>query len=79
MRLTWARPELLRRVQNPDRLEQQKLTDPDVLLGLLDTLFLPNPLPFEPTITIDSTFLVPAEVASQIIEHYALPVRAGEG
>ncbi|HVA23943.1 MAG TPA: shikimate kinase [Chloroflexota bacterium] len=72
VQLVCDRPELMARVQNPDRLEQDKLTDPEVLSNLLSTYDMFKALPFEPLLRIDSTRLSAGQVAAQIAEHYSL-------
>lgn len=74
VQLTCTREELFKRVQNESRREQGKLTDPRVLARMLDRSDLFATLPFEPHLRIDSTQLLPAEVATQIAAHYSLPL-----
>ncbi|MBV8083194.1 MAG: AAA family ATPase [Chloroflexi bacterium] len=73
VRLTCSLEELFRRVQYPERVAQDKLTDPTVLAELIEIRYSAYPLPFEPTLTIDSTALAPNEVAEQVARHYSLP------
>lgn len=74
VQLMCAREELLRRVQSDARRARGKLTDPEVMMGLMDQYDLFATIPCEPTLRIDSTNLSPTEVAMQIATHYGLPL-----
>jgi len=76
--LVCDREVLLKRVQSETRSAYGKLTDPLVMADLLDRFDYATPLPFEPTLLIDSTHLAPTEVAAQIVKHYDLPLVAAE-
>jgi hypothetical protein len=71
VQLACDRGELLGRVQSESRRALDKLTDPQRLMAEFD---LDVTLPFEPHLRIDSTHLAPAEVARQIVSHFALPL-----
>jgi hypothetical protein len=58
------------------RKDYEKLTDPNVLVDLMERFDLYATLPFEPTLRIDSTHIVPKDVGAQIAAHYSLPRRS---
>jgi tRNA uridine 5-carbamoylmethylation protein Kti12 len=66
----------LTRIASQSRRAESKPTDPDVILRLFENKDPFARLPFEPNLTLDTTQLLPGDVASQIVEHYALPVKS---
>ena len=77
VRLTCEHGIWLARVPNESRRVEGKLTDTDRVLGLFHGGDPFAVMPFEPTLTLDTTHLSPAEAAAQIVDHYALPVIDG--
>jgi hypothetical protein len=77
--LTCARGELLARVAGESRRAYGKLCDPLAVGALLDRHDLTAPVPFAPSLRLDTTAVPPAEVAGRIAAHYALPRLAREG
>ena len=69
VQLVCDRRELLIRVQREERLEQRKLTDPQVLIEMYDLTAM---LPFEPQLYLDVTSIPPDEAAHQIAKHFQL-------
>lgn len=65
------REELLRRVQQGERLAQKKLTAPQMLVELYN---LTATLSFEPQLRLDVTTMPPAETALKIVGHLRLDV-----
>jgi hypothetical protein len=76
VRLTCEREVWLARMPNESRQLEHKLTDPDRALGLFKGGDPFAVMPIEPTVTLDTTHLLPADAAMQIVEHYGLPVRS---
>ncbi len=75
VQLTCARDELLARVADESRRAYRKLTDPAGAARLLDHANLLAPVPFATSLPIDTTHVLPAEAATQIVSHYSLPHR----
>jgi shikimate kinase len=73
VRLVCETDVLLARVGHDERRALGKLTDPEILRGLLEGSHRPRPLPFGESLTIDTTDLVPAEAADQIADYFRLP------
>lgn len=71
VQLTCDHEELIRRMQSESRQAMSKLTDPNVLVDQYDVTAT---LPFEPHLHIDTTRMLPGEVATLIARHFALPV-----
>ncbi|MDQ3702328.1 MAG: AAA family ATPase [Chloroflexota bacterium] len=72
VQLVCARESLLSRVGAESRRGFGKLSDADTLRGLLSQHDLISPVPFAPSLQIDTTDLPPAEAAAQIVAHYGL-------
>ena len=64
--------ELKARIGNESRIRIGKLTDPGSIDGSLSRYDLRSPYPGRESLMIDTTDLVPAEAAEQIIEHFGL-------
>jgi hypothetical protein len=60
------------RVRTDGRADRGKLADVSKLTELMQRMDLVTPIPGRESLRIDNTQLAPAEVARQIIEHYAL-------
>src|SRR5262249_16535252 len=65
VRLTCERDEWLRRLQSASRRDLHKITDPTIVLDLLERFDLFAALPFEPGLTVDTTSLSPDRAAAQ--------------
>src|SRR5215212_1980659 len=74
VQLACQRDVLLTRIASESRLAESKPTDPGLILRLFESKDPFASLPFEPLLTLDTTHLLPADAAAQIVEHYALPV-----
>ena len=74
VRLVCDRDEWLARVPNDSRRVEGKLLDPDRVVGLFNGRDPFSAMPMEPTLTLDTTGLPPAEAAAQIAAHYGLPL-----
>lgn len=74
VKLTCEREVWLARLQDPARAPLRKITDPAIVLGLLEQFDLHATAPFTPHLTIDTTTLSAAEVARQIAAHAGLPL-----
>lgn len=73
VRLVCAPEVLLSRVGAESRGGFGKVNDSGTLQGLLDQHDLLSPVPFAPSLRLDTTDLPPAEAATQIVAHYGLP------
>ena len=74
VRLVCDREVWLARVPNESRRHEGKLLDPDRAVGLFNGEDPFSIMPIEPTLTLDTTRLPPAEAAAQIVAHYGLPL-----
>jgi hypothetical protein len=74
VRLTCDRDVWLARVPNESRRAQDKLTDPVQAIGLFKGRDPFAAMPMEPTLTIDTTRIMPADAAVQIATYYGLPL-----
>ena len=74
VQLTCHRDVWLTRIASESRQADSKPTDPDLVLCLFENKDPFARLPFEPLLTLDTTHLLPADAAAQIVAHYALPV-----
>ena len=72
VQLVCARESLLSRVGAESRRGFGKLTDAAKLQGLLARYDLLSPVPFAPSLRLDTTDLPPAAAAAQIVAHYGL-------
>jgi tRNA uridine 5-carbamoylmethylation protein Kti12 len=79
VQLTCQRDVWLTRIASESRVIESKPTDPEVILRLFDNKDPFARLPFEPLQTLDTTHLLPAQAAAQIVDHYALPSRSKVG
>lgn len=68
VQLACEREEWLARVRSPERAPQ-KITDPQILFGLMERADLFSAMPFEPHLRIDTTGRAPSDVASEIAGH----------
>lgn len=73
VRLTCDRDVWLKRLQDPSRAPLRKITDPSIVLGLLERFDLFATMPFEPRLTIDTTPLSPTEAAARIAAEAGVP------
>jgi predicted kinase len=73
VRLSCAREELERRLQQPGRAAAGKLAALETLRELLESQDLFSPVPGRESLEVDNTSLAPEEVAALIISHYHLP------
>jgi|GEM_PF-4779610 len=64
--LTAKKRALLERVAQPDRTATRKLSDPKILEAMLQQYDMENPYPYQTSTTINTTHLLPQEVADQI-------------
>lgn len=68
VQLTCERDEWLARLRSPER-GPQKITDPQIVFGLMERTDLFSSMPFEPHLTIDTTGRLPSDVAQEIADH----------
>ncbi|MFN8635094.1 MAG: AAA family ATPase [Chloroflexota bacterium] len=73
VRLVCEREVWLSRVPNESRRLEGKLTDADRAAAMFEDRDPFAWMPFEPTLTLDTTHLPPADAAAQIVTHHALP------
>jgi hypothetical protein len=76
VQLACQRDVWLTRIASESRQAESKPTDPDLIMRLFENKDPFARLPFEPLLTLDTTQLLPADAAAQIVEHYELPVRS---
>jgi tRNA uridine 5-carbamoylmethylation protein Kti12 len=77
VQLTCAYDAWLTRIASEARQTEGKPTDPDLVLRLFAQKDPFARLPFEPTLTLDTTHLVPAQTAAQIVDFFELPIGPG--
>jgi hypothetical protein len=73
VQLTCAHDEWLRRIEGESRHALNKLVDPQAALALAERVDLFARVPFQPSLSIDSTSLLPTTVAMRIADYFNLP------
>lgn len=79
VQLLCDRGVLLQRVVAEHRLLGSKLSDPDALSALLDSVDIETALPGRDSLVIDNTLATAEETARRIVRHFGLGLRQGDG